>query len=45
VAANASLPSDFPRHQRSTAPDRAEVLMVVLVTIASALGHPTRNVH
>jgi len=30
------MPSDFPRHHRSTSPDRAEVLMVVLVTIASA---------
>jgi hypothetical protein len=29
--------SDFPRHHRSTSPDRAEVLMVVLVTIASVL--------
>jgi hypothetical protein len=28
------MPSDFPRHHRSTSPDRAEVLMVVLVTIA-----------
>ena len=26
------MPSDFPRHHRSTSPDRAEVLMVVLVT-------------
>ena len=24
------MPSDFPRHHRSTSPDRAEVLMVVL---------------
>src|SRR5215211_6057328 len=31
------MPSDFPRHHRSTSPDRAEVLMVVLVTIASVV--------
>ena len=29
-----NMPSDFPRHHRSTSPDRAEVLMVALVTIA-----------
>jgi hypothetical protein len=34
VAANVNMPSDFPLHHRSTSPDRAEVLMVVLVTIA-----------
>jgi hypothetical protein len=27
----------FPRHHRSTSPDRAEVLMVALVTIASVI--------
>jgi hypothetical protein len=39
VAANVNMPSDFPRHHRSTSPDRAEVLMVVLVlvTIASVV--------
>jgi hypothetical protein len=26
VAANVTMPSDFPRHHRSTSPDRAEVL-------------------
>ena len=31
------MPSDVPRHHRSTSPDRAEVLMVVLVTIASVV--------
>jgi hypothetical protein len=31
------MPSDFPRRHRSTSPDRAEVLMVVLVTIASVV--------
>jgi hypothetical protein len=31
------MPSDFPRHHRSTSPDDAEVLMVVLVTIASVV--------
>ena len=31
------MPSDFPRHHRSTSPNRAEVLMVVLVTIASVV--------
>jgi hypothetical protein len=30
-----NMPSNFPRHHRSTSPDRAEVPMVVLVTIAS----------
>ena len=34
MAANVNMPSDFPRHQRSTSPDRTEVLIVVLVTIA-----------
>jgi len=29
-----NMSSDFPRHHRSTSPDRTEVLMVVLVTIA-----------
>ena len=28
------MPSDFPRRHRFTSPDRAEVLMVALVTIA-----------
>jgi hypothetical protein len=37
VAANVNMPSDFPRHHRSTSPDRAEVLMVALVTIASVV--------
>jgi len=37
VAANVNMPSDFPGHHRSTSPDRAEVLMVVLVTIASVV--------
>jgi hypothetical protein len=37
VAANVNMPSDFPRHRRSTSPDRADVLMVVLVTIASVV--------
>jgi hypothetical protein len=37
VAANVNMSSDFPRHHRSTSPDRAEVLMVVLVTIASVV--------
>jgi hypothetical protein len=37
VAANVNIPSDFPRHHRSTSPDRAEVPMVVLVTIASVV--------
>jgi hypothetical protein len=37
VAANANMSSDFPRHHRSASPDRAEVLMVALVTIASAV--------
>jgi hypothetical protein len=37
VAANVNMTSDFPRHHRSTSPDRAEVLMVVLVTIASVV--------
>jgi hypothetical protein len=37
VAANVNMPSDFPPHHRSTSPDRAEVLMVVLVTIASVV--------
>jgi len=37
VAANVNMPSDFPRHHRSTSPNRAEVLMVVLVTIASVV--------
>jgi hypothetical protein len=31
------MPSGFPRHHRSTSPDRAEVLMVALVTIASVV--------
>ena len=31
------MPLDFPRHHRSTSPDRAEVLMVALVTIASVV--------
>ena len=31
------MPSDFPRHHLSTSPDRAEVLMVVLVTIVSVV--------
>jgi len=31
------MPSDFPRHHRSTSLDRAEVLIVVLVTIASVV--------
>ena len=30
-------PSDFLHHYRSTSPERAEVLMVVLVTIASVV--------
>jgi hypothetical protein len=29
--------SDFPHHHRSTSPDRAEVLMVALVTISSVV--------
>ena len=33
MAPHVNMPSDFPRHHRSTSPDRAEVLMVVLVTI------------
>jgi uncharacterized membrane protein YfcA len=37
VAANVNMSSDFPRHHRSTSPDRAEVLMVALVTIASVV--------
>jgi hypothetical protein len=37
MAANVKMPSDFPRHHRSNSPDRAEVLMVVLVTIASVV--------
>ena len=37
MAANVNMSSDFPRHHRSTSPDRAEVLMVVLVTIASVV--------
>jgi hypothetical protein len=37
VAANVNMSSDFPRHYRSTSPDRAEVLMVALVTIASVV--------
>jgi hypothetical protein len=28
VAANVNKSSDFPRHHRSTSPDRAEVLMM-----------------
>ena len=32
-----NMPLDFPRHHRSTSPDRAEVLRVVLVTIASVV--------
>jgi hypothetical protein len=35
VAANVNMSPDFPRYHRSTTPDRAEVLMVVLVTITS----------
>jgi hypothetical protein len=31
------MSSDFPRHYRSTSPDRAEVLMVALVMIASGV--------
>jgi hypothetical protein len=31
------MSSDFPRHHRSISPDRAEVLMVALVTIASVV--------
>jgi len=31
------MPSDFPRRHRSTSPGRAEVLLVVLVTIASVV--------
>jgi hypothetical protein len=31
------MSSGFPRHHRSTSPDRAEVLMVALVTIPSPL--------
>jgi hypothetical protein len=34
VAANVYVPSGFPRHHRSASQDRAEALMVVLVTIA-----------
>jgi hypothetical protein len=34
VAANVNMAPDFPRHHRSASPDRAEVLMVVLDTIA-----------
>ena len=37
MAANVNMPSDFPRHHRATSPDRAGVLMVVLVTIASVV--------
>jgi hypothetical protein len=37
VAANVNMPPGFPRHHRSTSPDRAEVLMVALVTIASVV--------
>jgi hypothetical protein len=37
VAANVNMPSGFPRHHRFTSPDRAEVLMVVFVTIASVV--------
>jgi hypothetical protein len=36
VAANVNMPSDFPRLHRSASPDRAEVLMVVLVTMLPA---------
>jgi hypothetical protein len=38
AAANVNMPSDFPRHHRFTPPDRAEVLIVALVTIAPVLG-------
>jgi hypothetical protein len=31
------MSSDFPCHYRSTSPDRAEVLIVVLVTIAAGV--------
>jgi hypothetical protein len=37
VAANVTMSSDFPRRYRSTSPDRAEVLMVALVMIASGV--------
>jgi hypothetical protein len=37
VAANVNMSSDFPRGHRSTSPDRAEVLMVGLVAIASVV--------
>ena len=32
-----NMSSDFPLHHRSTSPDRAKVLMVALVTIASVV--------
>jgi hypothetical protein len=32
-----NMSSDFPCHYRSTSPDRAEVLIVVLVTIAAGV--------
>jgi hypothetical protein len=41
VAANVNMPPDFPRHHRSTSPDCAEVLMVVLdrdLTLMSSSG-------
>jgi hypothetical protein len=37
VAANVNMSPDFPRHHRSTSPDRAEVLMAALVPIAPAV--------
>jgi hypothetical protein len=37
VAANVNMLSDTPRHHCSTSPDRAEMLMVVFVTIASVV--------
>jgi hypothetical protein len=37
VAANVNMSSEFPRGHRSTSPDRAEVLMAVLVEIASVV--------
>jgi hypothetical protein len=43
VAANVNMPSDFPRHHRSTSPDRAEVLMVVLLPMRIRLAEPVTS--
>jgi hypothetical protein len=37
------MPSDFPRHHRSTSPDRAEVLMVVLEGEATIFTRRTQD--